>query len=62
MSATRPRWAVVWDDDGPSRPQLPVRCLDEELLPAVTMPTEKPHRRYPSRRRRRDEASDTERE
>jgi hypothetical protein len=62
MSAPR-AWVVVWDDAGRPRPQLPVRCLDEELLPAVTMPLEKPHRRYPSRRRRRDGApSDTERE
>ena len=35
------RWALVWDDDGPSRPQLPVRNLDDELLPVVEMPPQK---------------------
>lgn len=29
-----PRWAIVWDD-GPPRPQLPVRNLEEELAPCT---------------------------
>ena len=39
-----PRWALVWDDDGPSRPQIPVRNLEDELAPAITFPTAPPHK------------------
>lgn len=29
-------WVTTWSDDGPPpRPQLPVRCLEDELLPDV---------------------------
>lgn len=30
-------YVVAWDDDGPPRPQLPVRCLDDELHPPVVL-------------------------
>lgn len=36
MSHTSIRGSVlVWADDGAPRPQLPVRCLEDELLPDV---------------------------
>lgn len=29
-----PRWVLVWDDDDTLRPPaLPVRCLEDELIP-----------------------------
>jgi hypothetical protein len=32
-----PRWAIVWDDDGPPRAQLPVRNLEDELNPPTVL-------------------------
>jgi hypothetical protein len=30
----KPRWVLVWDDDDTLRPPaLPVRCLEDELIP-----------------------------
>lgn len=30
----KPRWVLVWDDeDTPRPPALPVRCLEDELIP-----------------------------
>ncbi len=32
-----PRWVLVWDDDDTLRPPaLPVRCLEDELIPPET--------------------------
>jgi hypothetical protein len=33
----KPRWVLVWDDDDTLRPPaLPVRCLEDELIPPET--------------------------
>jgi hypothetical protein len=32
-----PRWVLVWDDDDTLRPPaLPVRCIEDELIPPAT--------------------------